>query len=209
MRHWMRRCTRGEDQALCPSAPACSSMVQCPPSLEWKPKVGTSGIRQPRLISADDAIAVGEVGPICVAIWNGKVTAEPFEKQRSGLAEVVARNPDGAAFLCLVQSASEPPEDELRRASSQMIQVHSGRLKCVACVMEGEGFRAAINRGAFAGMVLLLRDRKLPVSVFAKVDAAADWMGRHIEIRSPQAFLTAVEDIRNHFTAPNRPGSAR
>jgi len=174
-----------------------------------EPTFGSSGIRQARLISGDDAIAVGEVGAICVAIWNGKVTAEPFEKQRSGLAEVVARNPDGAAFLCLVQAAAKPPEDDLRKASSQMIQVHVDRLRCVACVMEGEGFRAAINRGAFAGMVLLLRDRKLPISVFAKVDAAADWMGRHIEIRSTRAFLAGVEDIRSHFTAPNRAGSFR
>jgi hypothetical protein len=168
-----------------------------------------SGIRQARLISADGAIAVGEVGGICVAIWNGKVTAEPFEKQRAALAEVVARNPGGSAFLCLVQGTAKPPEDDLRKASSQMIQTHADRLKCVACVMEGEGFKAAINRGAFAGMVLLLRDRKLPISVFAKVDAAADWMGRHIEIKSTRAFVAGVEEIRTHFSAPDNVDSLR
>jgi hypothetical protein len=159
-----------------------------------------SGNRHARLIHGDDAIAVGEIGAVCVVVWNGKVTAEPFEKQRSGLAEVVARHPEGASFLCVVQSTAKPPEDDLRKASSQMIQAHAGHLKCVACVMEGEGFKAAINRGAFAGMVLLLRDRKLPVSVFAKVDAAADWMSRHMEIRSTRSLVAGVEEIRRYFS---------
>jgi hypothetical protein len=168
-----------------------------------------SSTRQSRLIHGDDALAVGEVGAICVVVWNGKVTAEPFEKQRAGLAEVVARHPEGAAFLCLVQSTAKPPEDDLRKASSQMIQAHVGRLKCVACVMEGEGFKAAINRGAVAGMVLLLRDRKLPVSVFAKVDAAADWMSRHMEVRSTRSLVAGVEEIRSYFSARNDAGSFR
>jgi hypothetical protein len=156
-----------------------------------------------RLIHCDSAVAVAETGAICVVIWRGAVTKVPFEWQRHGLDEVVKRHPRGAAFLCLVEATAKAPEDELRRASSQMVQVHGEQLKCVACVIEGQGFKAAINRGALAGMVLLLRNKKTAVSVFAQLREAARWMAGHIEMRSVDDFTRTVEDIRSKFPEPD------
>ncbi|HEX3593732.1 MAG TPA: hypothetical protein VHU80_01485 [Polyangiaceae bacterium] len=164
-----------------------------------------SGRQSDRVLYGDEAIAVGEVGPILVVFWRGAVTRKPFEKQEVGLAEVVARNPGGAGFLCIVEANAKAPDDDLRRASAQMIQAHAKVLKCVACVMEGEGFRAAINRGAFAGMVLLLRDRKLPVSVFARVDPALEWMAGHLQLRSTRAMSVSVQNVRTYFSLPTDP----
>ena len=161
-----------------------------------------SGSSSDRVLYGDEALSLGEVGPIFVVFWRGAVTKGPFEKQRLGLAEVVARNPTGAGFLCVVEANATAPDDELRRASAQMIQVHANTLKCVGCVMEGEGFRAAINRGAFAGMVLLLRDRKLPISVFARIEPAVEWMAKHLQIRSTRALCANIEHIRTHFSLP-------
>jgi hypothetical protein len=149
----------------------------------------------------DETVVVAETGSLCVVIWRGAVTKVPFEWQRSGLAEVVERHPHGAGFLCVVEASAKPPEEELRRASSQMILAHGEKLKCVACVMEGEGFRAAINRGALAGMYLLLRNKKSPVSVFAKVPEAVRWMGEHIEIQPPDELVSTVETIRSRLPA--------
>jgi hypothetical protein len=161
-----------------------------------------SGRRMDRVLFGDEAISVGEVGPICVVFWRGAVTKVPFKKQEAGLADVVSRNPDGAGFLCIVEANAKAPDDELRSASAHMIQAHAKVLKCVGCVMEGEGFRAAINRGAFAGMVLLLRDRKLPISVFARVDPALEWMAGHLNLRSTRAMSASVQTLRTYFSPP-------
>jgi hypothetical protein len=155
-----------------------------------------------RLLPGDEAVAVGENGNICVVVWRGAVTEAPFELQRSGLAEVVARNPEGAGLLCVVERTAKPPEDTLRRASSQMIAAHGERLRCVACVIEGEGFKTAINRGALAGMVLLLRNKKTAVSVFATVREALVWMSRYLEVRPMADFAANVDYIRTTFPPP-------
>jgi hypothetical protein len=161
-----------------------------------------------RVLYGDDSISIGEVGPICVVYWRGAVTKEPFEKQRNSLAEVCAKNPDGAGFLCIVEAKAKAPEDDLRTASVQMIQSHVKVLKCVGCVMEGEGFRAAIHRGAFAGMVLLLRDRKLPISVFARVEPALEWMADHLKLRSTRAVVASVQSVRTYSSIPSGPVSS-
>jgi hypothetical protein len=154
------------------------------------------------MLRGNDAVAVGESGGVCVVIWRGAVTTEPFELQRAGLAEIVDGNPDGAALLCIVEPTAKPPDDALRKASSQMIAAHGERLRCVACVIEGEGFKNAINRGALAGMVLLLRNKKTAVSVFATVREALQWMSGYVEVRSVTDFEATAEYIRSTFPPP-------
>jgi hypothetical protein len=158
-----------------------------------------------RLIHCDEVVAVAESGPMCVVVWRGPVTTRPFERQRAGLASVVDRHADGAGFLCVVEPSAKAPDDALRRASSQMIQTHRDRLKCVACVIEGEGFKAAINRGALAGMALLLDKRKYHVGVYATVDQAIPWINSQLpspsapDLGSTVAYLRAcIADPRKH-----------
>jgi hypothetical protein len=155
-----------------------------------------------RVLHCDESIAVGEVGPVCVAIWRGAVTKAPFEWQRAGLAETVQRYPREAGFLCVVEIHAEPPGQELRNASSQMIVSHGEGLACVATVVEGDGFMAAIARGTVGGMILLARKRKCPVRVFATVREAAAWMGQHVHIPSIPEFATNVETIRSRLPPP-------
>jgi hypothetical protein len=58
---------------------------------------------------------------VCLAIWRTKPTRELFEIQRSELSSAVARDPGKVAFLCVVESKADPPEQEVRDASSAMI----------------------------------------------------------------------------------------
>ena len=123
--------------------------------------------RAVRLLKGDDSVAIAEVGPVCVVIWRGAVTEAPFELQRAALARVVDRNPGTAGMLCIVENSAKPPGDKLRSASTDMITRHGTNLKCLGCVIEGTGFMTAVHRGALAGMVLLLRNKKTSVSIFA------------------------------------------
>jgi hypothetical protein len=147
-------------------------------------------------------IVVAESGHLCVVIWRGAVTKYPFEQQRSGLAAVVARHPNSAGFLIVIEPTATPPDDQLRRESTQMLQSHGDRLKCVGCVVEGEGFKAAITRGVLSGMVLLMRNRQSPISFFSNVRSAAQWMAGYVQIPSVDALASIVEDIRSKIPAP-------
>lgn len=157
-----------------------------------------------RVIHARDGVAVGEVGRVCVAIWRGAVTGVSFEWQRSGLAEVVARYPQGAAFMCVIEPTAKPPKEELRQASVQMIASHGTRLKCVAIVIEGEGFGAAIARGVISGMVYL-RSRLNPGHSFSDVRAALQWMDQYVPIEPALHLMAArVEELRALLDAPQK-----
>jgi hypothetical protein len=167
--------------------------------MQGDPRSGPHGVR---LLSYEQDLAVAEVGVVCVALWRGAVTRALFQRQRSGLTEVVGRHPGGAGFLCVVENTSKPPDDtELRRASVHMVVEHGDKVKCVACVVEGDGFRSAINRGALTGMVLLQRGKLPPFSIFASVPEATPWVARHLSIHSADELTSAVELIRSRMPA--------
>ncbi|HSC88272.1 MAG TPA: hypothetical protein VLC09_13410, partial [Polyangiaceae bacterium] len=97
-----------------------------------------------------DALIMGTMGPVCVALWSQKPSPQTFEVQRARLVETVASAPR-TAFLCVVGADTEPPDQAIREASAQMISSHLGKLVAVACVVEGTGFRSAITRTVLSG----------------------------------------------------------
>ena len=155
------------------------------------------------MIRCDQTLAVAEVGPVCVVIWRGAVTKTPFEWQRAGLAETVQRHPRGAAFMCVVETSAKPPEDELRKASAQLVLSHGDVLKCTACVIEGEGFLTAMHRGVLTGMILLTMKRKSALSVFATVAEGVRWMRGHMMLPPDEELVSSVEYIRSRFPRPS------
>ena len=143
---------------------------------------------------------VSEVSALCVVIWRGAVTRERFELQRAGLARVVANHPANAGFLCVVEPTAEPPNDELRRASIDMVNEHAGRLKCVACIIEGSGFRAAITRSVLSGMKMVLPRRGVPVSFFATVDDGLMWVKEHMKTSPLIDMHKGVTETRSQLS---------
>jgi len=151
----------------------------------------------PKLIHQGDGLALGEVGNVYVAVWRGPVTAPRFEAQRTGLAEVSARNPHGIGFLCVIEPTAKAPDEQLRRASAQMVRRHEQELRCIGCVVEGSGFANAVARSALSAMALLVGVRSVPVSVFGNVGIAASWMLPYLGLRDAASLAQAVETIRS------------
>lgn len=152
---------------------------------------------QSRILHRGDGVAVAEIGRICVTIWRDGVTPSRFEKQRAGLEQVVRNQPDGAGFLCVIEPTAKPPNDELRRASTEMVDSHGTRLKCVAVVIEGEGFRAAVTRSVVSGMALLF-SRRMPGKTFSSVADALRWMAPFLSLHPivvPRVGML-VEEVR-------------
>ena len=127
---------------------------------------------------------------VCVAVWSVKPTPELFEIQRRELAAAVARNPGQAFFICVVSPTADPPDQELREASSKMVASHVGKMLGCAGVIEGSGFRAAITRTVLTGMLIFTRS-PVPYTFCDTIPAACAW----IEARSGQKPLTKLPSL--------------
>jgi len=160
----------------------------------------------PKVVRVCDGVAVGEVGNVCVVVWRGPVTRARFDAQRDGLSEVMHGHAEGVGFMCVIEPTAKPPNDELRRASAEMIRSHQPELRCIACVVEGSGFVNAVSRSALSGIALLLGTRKVPFSVFGTIAAATTWMVPHIDMRDAAALARHVESIRAELAPWAPPG---
>jgi hypothetical protein len=151
---------------------------------------------KPRLLKKGDGIVVGEVGPICVAVWRKDSTRTRFVVQRAGLDSVIERSPGGACFFCVVEPTSGPPDEDVRKASSKLFESHGRNLRAIAMVIEGTGFRSALVRSVAAGIVMLMGSRNTPISYFATIEAGAKWMQQFMDVGPIPTFKMNVEQIR-------------
>ena len=124
-------------------------------------------------------LMMAKLGPVCVALWQTKPTRALFEIQRKELAATVREHPGTAAFICVIQPSADPPDQEIRNASTEMIVKHGRALAAVACVIEGTGFRAAITRTVLTGIVFVIRNPS-PFRFFESVEAASEWLGSRL-----------------------------
>jgi hypothetical protein len=81
-----------------------------------------------------------------------------------------------------------------------MVEEHGERLRAVAVVIEGSGFRAAIVRSVASGIVRLARPKsRTPVSYFATIDDGVGWLSESANLRGERAVRIArsVAALRN------------
>lgn len=134
--------------------------------------------KQFQVLSHADGLGIAEVGCVCLVVWQAPVTLQRFQRQRDALAEIVGRYPRRAGFVCVIEPGTPVPDESLRKASIEMIAQHGRQLACVACVIEGDGFRASITRSVLSGMQILLPKRQTSVHFLATVAEAAVLTGR-------------------------------
>jgi hypothetical protein len=138
---------------------------------------------------------MAEMRGVCIALWRRKPNRELFEAEKKCLDEVVAKNKGRAAFLCIVEPTSEPPDDDIRKASSLMVSSHEKDLKCVALVIEGTGFRSAITRTVLSGIVMLIRT-PAPIKFFDIPKSACIWVGTQLPA-ARDGLLEEIEALRS------------
>jgi hypothetical protein len=149
-----------------------------------------------------DGLVVGEIGPVCVAIWRDEVDLPRFEMQAGALAVVTGKHPGKSAFVCIVEATCAAPDEDLRKRSVALVKQHEARLACVAAVIEGTGFRAAITRSVLSGMARLLPSRgRARRGFFANVRAAGTWVSELVDVDAV-SFELAVEEWRASLAPP-------
>jgi len=165
--------------------------------MDHGPAVGAdpSSASGAHLLWGDGGLVVAHVGRVCIAVWRAAVTRERFEAQRLGLEQMVRAHPEGAGFLCVVEASSPLPDDDMRRASANMIAIHRPHLTYVACVIEGDSLKTTAVRAVLVGMRLLVTG-KVAIGYFATVDEAARHLAQHLPIGSETSFLSTVGAVR-------------
>ena len=98
---------------------------------------------------------------------------------------LVAQHPGEVGFLCVIEPKTEPPEQAERAASAKMITSQGANLCGVACVIEGDGFRAAITRSVLSSILLMIRG-PVPIQLFETSRLAEPWLMRRLG--SAQSF---------------------
>jgi hypothetical protein len=151
------------------------------------------------IISASDGLGIAEVGSVCLVVWRSPVVRERFVRQRDALTNFTSRQQGRAGFVTVIAPDAPPPEEAIRKASIEMIAALSERLACIACVIEGSGFRAAATRSVLSGMALLLPTLKTEVKFLATVAAAGTWVSTRCDDVTTAALCQAHEQLRGRL----------
>ncbi|HEX6244130.1 MAG TPA: hypothetical protein VFZ61_24610 [Polyangiales bacterium] len=175
----------------------------------------TAGVKVLCLV---DGLATAEASRTCVLLWRKSVNETRFQIQREAIEYIVERYPGEASILCVIEPTSEPPPQALREAAAALLTKLGPQLRCVAFVIEGSGFRAAMIRGVLSGIEFLRRST-YPTRYFAEVGRAAAWVasetGGQSMLLADAAHrlrdrLTALDDVetpRFSGPAPRRPNA--
>jgi len=157
-----------------------------------------------RQLGSGPGVATAEVGPVCICIWRGAVTASTFAVQSQALAQVVAHHPEGAAFLCVIEPTATPPDDDHRKKSAELLTSFGSRLRCVATVVEGSGLKASIARAVLSGISLIARERQTKADYFSDTARAVAWLREHLDAPPAEQVLAAVDELRATLPPPTR-----
>lgn len=148
-----------------------------------------------RVLHRGSHLVLGEVDAMYIAIWRRKPNFLNFRLQREHLARIVRQYPGRATLLCIVEAGSEPPDEPVRKASSAMIAEHGSELRRVACIIEGDDFRAAITRSVLSGMNLLLRSAT-KIKFFRSAPEGIEWLCSDAGATEVRHALSALELLR-------------
>jgi molybdopterin converting factor small subunit len=128
-----------------------------------------------RVLRVVEGLATGVVSRTCVLLWRGVVNEPRFQLQREAIELVANGSPGDAVILCVIEPTSEPPPQELREAATRLLNELAPKIRCVAFVIEGSGFRAAMIRGVLSSLELMRRSA-YHVRYFASVAEATAWI---------------------------------
>jgi hypothetical protein len=153
-----------------------------------------------QVIYRSNALVTAELGKVCLIYWRRQPNAATFSIQKQSLDSVVRKHGSGVGVICVVEEQCDPPEEEIRKASSRMIIDHGERIVCVGCVIEGSGFRAAITRAALSGITFMIRT-PAPIKFFITPHLAAKWVASQMPVGQPEEFVQNVERLRDQFVS--------
>lgn len=135
-----------------------------------------------------------------VVVWRDKLTPANIGSIPTVIRAVSGGRPASAGVFVVIGTSVDAPDAATRDALAKGMKSVEGLTKCVAQVLEGEGFKAAAVRSVAVGLNLLVKSI-YPLKAFATVDEGARWFtkqmsqGRVVPL-APGNFTLGLSELR-------------
>jgi|LNFM01.1.fsa_nt_gb hypothetical protein len=127
-----------------------------------------------RVVSNDSTHLIATSDRVAVLWWRGLVTVTQVLAGCHMLRDLVARHPQNAVVLVVVDDLCPVPDDPVRQALAQLMREGVRGVRAVAVVGEGGVFHQTAVRGVVTGLTLVVKVPFL-LKVFTSVDDACAW----------------------------------
>jgi hypothetical protein len=139
--------------------------------------------------------ASGAFGPLAISIWDAPPRIEDARVAADLLATLARREPR-MLVMAVLGPDTPPPESAVRDTLAKKLAEIGDKVRCVANVVEGQGFRAATMRAVLTGMVLVIRP-KYPQMACATIMEGSHFVAEQSELRlDPLTLANAVRELR-------------
>ncbi|MBL8678514.1 MAG: hypothetical protein JNK05_05090 [Myxococcales bacterium] len=155
-----------------------------------------------RVVSNDSTHLIATADRVAVLWWRGAVTVTQVLTGCSMLRDLVARHPQHAVVLVVIDDACPVPDEPVRQAMAQLMREGVRGVRAVAVVGEGGVFHQTAVRGVVTGLTLVVKVPFL-LKVFSSVDEACVWFGSVTP--GPPMRSLATEAREKLFGASVRP----
>jgi hypothetical protein len=155
-------------------------------------------------VHAERHNAIGGLGNLVVWVSYYVPGWSFFERVLAVARNALQAYPAGIAFVVVIDSAARPPESESRQAILRFYGELRGVVRCVAHVVEGEGFGAAAKRGALA--IMTMSDRYgFAMRVTGTIDETVPVLNRDLApdglVADAAALAAAVAELRARYAS--------
>lgn len=110
---------------------------------------------------------------VCM-ILRGDVTEDLLDKFVADIRKIRDMIPGEYAVFTVLETDRVPPSEQTRRRLLEMVKKRPSRSRCIATVIQNDGFRASITRAVLTELDMAYKspDRK----VFTEIIPAARWV---------------------------------
>jgi hypothetical protein len=140
--------------------------------------------------SSPDFLFAGQ-DALFLAIWHAAPDMVGVRRIGLALERHAKRHPEGFAIVVVIEPGARPPGAEARALMARDLKKHESFTKCMAIVLEGEGFAIAAIR-AVLGTLSLMSKQSAPTHIFPTTDACIAWLSRQ-----PIFARTSAKELAN------------
>jgi hypothetical protein len=136
-----------------------------------------------RIVSVDADVAFAFAPRVAVAVWRKDVTLVHLSAFATELrAFLPSCEGRGYASITVIEpTISLRMADDVRAASEKLQRELAPNIRCMAYLVQAQGFVAAAARTIASGFVLITR-APYPLKVFGTTDECATWASGHVAL---------------------------
>lgn len=143
---------------------------------------------------------------LSIMVWVGRADGAAIQRVRVLSHQLIAKYPDGHSNVTIILNGCPPPTEEARVAFNYVFDGRISDLRCMAMVLEGEGFWASALRSMVTG-VRNVTANTFTVKLFSELGQASEWLpaehlaGTGVALTSAE-LLSALTEARDELAKP-------